>query len=247
MPDVVVNAAAYTAVDDAESEPELAERINAEAPERLAYLSRAVGSRMVQISTDYVFDGKKTGAYLESDPVNPISVYGRTKLAGEKRVASEKPQHLILRTAWLYSPFGRNFVRTMLDLASCRDTLSVVADQLGTPTSAHDLADAIVQILTRWQSNPSAGTGEIYHLAGSGVTTWFELARHTMKVSRGAGGPFAEILGIPTSEWPSKAQRPANSTLNSRKFAADFDWRSPHWQDSLDTVVRRLLAERVTA
>jgi dTDP-4-dehydrorhamnose reductase len=246
-PDVIVNAAAFTAVDDAESEPMLAERINAEAPGNLAFASREVGARIIQISTDYVFDGKKRGAYLESDAVNPLSVYGRTKLEGEKRAAAENPRHLILRTAWLYSPFGRNFIRTMLNLASNQETVSVVDDQHGTPTSAHDLADAVLQILQRWRSDPSIGTGQIYHLAGSGTTTWYGLARHMFETSRWANGPFANVLGISSREWPSKTPRPINSMLNCSKFAADFAWSAPPWAESVDAVTHRLLTELTTA
>ena len=246
-PDVVISAAAFTAVDDAESNSLLAHGINAEAPGHLAFASRKVGARLIQISTDYVYDGMKSGAYLESDAVNPLSVYGRTKLEGENRCAAENPQHVILRTAWLYSPFGQNFIKTMLKLASSRESIRVVEDQYGSPTSAHDLAEAILKILQSWQSTPSMGIGQIYHVAGSGETTWCGLARHLFEASRNANGPQAAVLGIPSGEWPSKAPRPFNSILNCRKFAADFAWSAPLWQESVNAVTHRLLVESMTA
>lgn len=241
-PEVIVNAAAYTAVDRAEDEPELAWRINAEAPGILARAARIAGARLIHISTDYVYDGCKLGAYVETDPVAPQCVYGRTKLEGEERVRAEHPGHTILRTAWLYSPFGRNFVRTMLDLARTRDTLTVVADQKGSPTSALDLADAILGIVRHWRNDPHGGTGETYHCAGSGDATWFDLARHALATSRAAGGPFAEVTPIASSQWPTRAVRPANSRLDCSKFARDFAWRAPDWRRSVDNVVMRLAA-----
>lgn len=239
-PDVIVNAAAYTAVDKAEDEPELARTINAVAPGVLAVAASEIGARLIHLSTDYVYDGRKSEPYVESDPTGPSSVYGKTKLDGEVAVCDHGRAHIILRTAWVYSPFGRNFVRTMLELAAVRPQLSVVDDQQGNPTSALDLADAVLAIVAHWQRAPETGLGEVYHCAGTGATTWCGLARYTLGLSRELGGPFAEVAAIATSAWPTKAARPANSRLDCGKLASDFGWRLPAWQESVEEVVRRL-------
>lgn len=241
QPDVIIGAAAYTAVDRAEDEPDLAMRLNGEAPGWLARAACTNGARFLQISTDYVFDGRKTSPYVESDPAAPQSAYGRTKLEGERRVLAEMPEAVILRTSWVYSPFGRNFVKTMLELAETRDRLTVVDDQHGNPTSALDLADACLAIIQTWRDAPTVGLGEIYHCAGSGETTWCGLACHTLGASRKYGGPFAEVTGITTKDWPTKAPRPANSRLDCTKLGRDFAWRAPDWRDSTEFVVHRLL------
>jgi len=242
-PDVVVSAAAYTAVDKAEDEPELAAKINGEGPGILARAAKGIGARLIHVSTDYVFDGMKSEPYVETDRVNPQSVYGRTKLEGEERVRAEHPYHIILRTAWVYSPFGQNFVRKMLHLAETRNRLSVVNDQFGNPTSALDLSDAIFTVIQRWRQLPSTGIGETYHCAGSGDTNWYELARHIMSVSYSAGGPCAEISPIRSQEWPGKAARPANSRLDCSRFPADFGWRLADWQVSVRHSVLRLIRQ----
>lgn len=166
-PDVVINAAAYTAVDQAEDEPERAFRINGDAAGEVAAAARAAGARIIQISTDYVFDGGGEGSYSEDAPVNPLGIYGRSKLAGEEQVRSNNPDHAIVRTAWVYSPFGKNFLKTMIALGHSRDLVTVVADQYGNPSSALDLADGLLAILDRWSAG-GAGLGETYHLAGTG-------------------------------------------------------------------------------
>ena len=240
-PEVVIGAAAYTAVDQAEDEPDLAMQLNGDAAGWLARAARAEGARFLQISTDYVFDGLKTAPYVEGDPANPQSVYGRSKLEGERRARAEMPEVVIVRTAWVYSPFGRNFVKTMLTLAETRDHLSVVDDQHGNPTSALDLADACLAIIRTWRERPTSGLGEIYHCAGSGETTWCGLARHTLDTSRALAGPFAEVAAIPTADWPTKAARPANSRLDCRKVGRDFGWQAPDWRRSTEEVVARLL------
>lgn len=245
-PDVVVSAAAYTAVDRAEEEPNLATRINEEAPGILARAAFRVGARIIHISTDYVFDGRKIDPYIETDPVNPLCVYGQTKFAGEDRVRAEHPSHIILRTAWLYSPFGHNFVRTILRLAEMRDRLTVVDDRQGNPTSALDLADAILTIIAHWLKEPGSGLTGIYHCAGTGETTWCGFARHVLAVSREAGGPFADVVPIRSDQWPTKAARPVNSRLDCSKFARDFGWRAPEWRCSVSGVVRRLVQARMT-
>jgi dTDP-4-dehydrorhamnose reductase len=245
-PDIVVSAAAYTAVDRAEDEPDVAMRINGEAAGILAQTVRASGARLIHISTDYVYGGSKNGPYVETDPVDPQNAYGRSKLEGERRVLTELPQAVILRTSWVYSPFGRNFVKTMLELARTGDRLAVVDDQRGNPTSALDLADAIISMVVTWKSRLNDGLGEIYHCAGSGDATWRDFAEHVFAVSRMNGGPFAEIAGIATSQWPAKAKRASNSRLDCSKFTRDFAWSAPHWRGSVELTVRRLLAAHKT-
>lgn len=232
-PDLVINAAAFTAVDAAEDEPERAFRINADAAGEIAAAARAAGAPIVQISTDYVFDGASAAPYREDDPVAPIGVYGRSKLAGEERVRAANPDHLIVRTAWVYSPFGRNFVRTMMAAARDREELRVVADQRGNPTNALDLADALLAIARRWQS----GT---IHLAGTGAASWFEFASAIMAECARLGLPAARIVPIVTADWPTRAQRPQDSTLDCSRAASLFGVDMPDWRESLPAVVARL-------
>jgi dTDP-4-dehydrorhamnose reductase len=239
-PDVVVNAAAYTAVDQAEDEPELAFRINAEAAGEVAAAARDVGASILQISTDYVFDGSATGAYDEDAAPNPVGVYGRSKLAGEERVRAAFPASVIVRTAWVYSPFGRNFVRTMFEAAGQHDELRVVADQRGSPTSALDLADGLLAMVDRWRDGERTGQGETYHLAGSDEASWDELARAVMEARARLGLRVARVEGIRTEDWPTKAERPRNSVLDSGKFERHFGFTMPDWRASVETVVARL-------
>lgn len=241
-PNIVISAAAWTAVDQAEDEPERAFLANAESPGRLALAAKAVGARIIHVSTDYVFDGAKETPYVEADPVNPQSVYGRSKAEGEARVRAEHGDHLILRTAWVYSPFGKNFVQTMLTAAATRDRLAVVDDQRGSPTCALDLADGVLAIVERWRSGGNTGLGETYHCAGSGDTSWCGFARHIFEASRRMGGPFAEVAAISTQEWPTRAVRPMNSRLDCSKLAADFGYLAPDWRPSVEAVVTRLIA-----
>jgi dTDP-4-dehydrorhamnose reductase len=238
-PEVVINAAAFTAVDQAEDEPERARAVNVEAAGAIAAAARESGARIIQISTDYVFDGSAEGAYSEGAPTHPLGVYGRTKCEGEARVRAEAPDHLILRTAWLYSPFGKNFVRTMMQLAEDRDTVSVVADQRGNPTSAYDLADGMIAVLEAWRHG-GTGLGGTYHLAGTGITTWAGFAEAIFDHCRALGLPAARVEPIASVDWPARAPRPLNSALNSSRFEADFGYCAPAWQDSLQTVVGRL-------
>jgi dTDP-4-dehydrorhamnose reductase len=239
-PDVVINAAAFTAVDQAEDEPERARAVNVEAAGAIAAAARESGARIIQISTDYVFDGTADGPYSEDAPTNPLGVYGRSKLEGEERVRAEAPEHLILRTAWLYSPFGKNFVRTMMHLAEVRDTVSVVADQRGNPTSAYDLADGIVAVLDCWRDDPGRGLGETYHLCGSGEASWCELAAQVMAERRQLGLRAAHVEPISTANWPTRAPRPHFSVLDCSKARKDFGIRLPAWQASVAKVVKRL-------
>jgi dTDP-4-dehydrorhamnose reductase len=241
-PDAVVNAAAYTAVDLAEDEPERAFRINAEAAGEAAEAARAAGAPILHISTDYVFDGRASGPYAEDSPTNPLGVYGRSKLAGEERVRAASADHLILRTAWVYSPFGRNFLKTMMALAERTEIAKVVADQKGNPSSALDLADGLLSILQRWRAGDRIGLGGIYHLAGTGGASWADFAQVIFDECRALGRPAAEVEPIATADWPTKAKRPANSTLDCSKFAADFKHTMPEWRQSARDIVRRLAA-----
>ncbi|MDX8470260.1 dTDP-4-dehydrorhamnose reductase [Mesorhizobium sp. VK23B] len=239
-PDIVVSAAAYTAVDQAEDEKDLAFAINAAGAGKVAEAAARLGVPVIQLSTDYVFDGSKDGAYVETDATAPLGVYGASKLAGEEAVAAANPRHLILRTAWVYSPFGRNFVKTMLRLAAERHEISVVADQWGNPTSALDIADAILHAAAILRDDKSFAASGVYHLAGSGETNWSGFARHVLDASRAFGGPHASVRDIATADYPTKAKRPANSRLSSAKFADVFGWRSPEWRAAAEEVVRRL-------
>lgn len=242
-PDVIISAGAYTNVDKAEDEPEEAALINAVAPGVLGRIASRHGSRVVHLSTDYVFDGAKPSPYLETDSVAPQSVYGRTKLEGEESLRSSGADHIILRTAWVYSPFSRNFARTMLTLAMNRSQLNVVDDQIGNPTSALDIADAILTVVQRWKAEPRLGLGEIYHCAGTGSASWREFAQSLFNFSRELGGPFAEALPITSNQWPSKVVRPRYSMLDCGKLERTFGWRAPHWEESARVVVSRLINE----
>jgi dTDP-4-dehydrorhamnose reductase len=239
-PEVIINAAAYTAVDQAEDEPERAFRINAEAAGELAAAARSAGARFIQISTDYVYDGAGEGAYLETAATNPLGVYGRSKLEGEQRVLQAHPEAVVVRTAWVYSPFGKNFVKTMFAFGGQRDELSVVSDQIGNPSSALDLADGLLAVLAGWQTGSGAGSGGTYHLAGSGVTNWSELAAHVMTERAARGLPAARVRPIRTEDWPTKAARPRNSSLDTSKFERDFGYRAPDWRQSASAVIDRL-------
>ncbi|MER9652415.1 dTDP-4-dehydrorhamnose reductase [Mesorhizobium sp. M0152] len=240
-PDIVVSAAAYTAVDQAEDEPDLAFQVNAVGAGKVAQAAARLGVPVIHLSTDYVFDGSKDRAYVETDPTAPLGVYGASKLAGEQAVAAANPRHVILRTAWVYSPFGKNFVKTMLRLAADRDEISVVADQWGNPTSALDIADAILHAAAMLHGDKNFGAFGAYHLAGTGETSWSGFARHILDTSRVFGGPWARVRDIATTGYPTKARRPANSRLSTARFATAFGWTAPDWQDSTGKVVRRLL------
>ena len=240
-PDLIVSAAAYTAVDNAEDEPSVAMAVNGEGPGVLARAGARIGAPIIHLSTDYIFDGSLDRPYREDDPVAPMGVYGTTKLAGECAVASSGAQYAILRTAWVYSPFGNNFVKTMLRLAGDRDSVNVVDDQRGSPTSALDIADAIVAIADRSRTDPNWGAYAIYHLAGTGEASWAEFAAAIFAESEALGGPSAIVTGIPTSAYPTKAVRPANSRLDCSRLAATFGFHAPDWRVSLREVVARLV------
>jgi len=234
-PDLVINAAAYTAVDKAEEEPALAFRINGEGAGEAAAAARQAGAPIIHISTDYVFDGAAPEPYTEDAEPNPLSVYGRSKLAGEDAVRAANPDHLILRTAWVYSPFGRNFVRTMAAAAQTRDRVDVVADQHGSPTAALDLADAILRIAERRDFS-----GTTYHLAGSGSASWFDLASEVMANCRRLGLPSAEVQPIAAADWPTRAVRPAYAVLDSGRIHRELGIRLPDWRKSVAATAERL-------
>ncbi|WP_413992050.1 dTDP-4-dehydrorhamnose reductase [Labrys okinawensis] len=241
-PDVIVNAAAYTAVDKAELEPDKARAINTEGAAAAARAAQSAGVPIIQISTDYVFDGTLDRPYQENDATGPLGVYGRTKLDGENAVRAITPSHVILRTAWVYSTFGNNFVRTMLRLALTRDEIGVVADQHGCPTSADDIAVAILKLarqLTDHSAEPSFPWG-IYHMAAQGDAVWADVADAVFARSKALGGPCAEVRRIETSAYPTPAKRPANSRLDSGKLAG-LGIELPNWRSSLDACVKALL------
>lgn len=236
----IVNCGAYTQVDRAEDEPELAARINGEAPGALARAAAAAGIPIVQISTDYVFAGDKPSAYDETDPTGPQGAYGRGKLAGESAVAASGARHAILRTAWVFSGGGANFVRTMLRLGAERDSVSVVADQFGCPTHAGDLAEAVAAVtLALEQGRSDGGT---WHVVNAGETSWHGLAAQVFARAAIHGRPTPALHAIPTSAYPTKAPRPANSRLAGAKLARDFGITLRSWQSAADAAVDQIIA-----
>ena len=243
LPDIVINPAAYTAVDRAESEADLAFAINRDGAGAVAAAAQEFGIPVIHLSTDYVFDGKKGTPYVETDPVAPQSVYGRSKLAGEIAVAAACQRHIILRTAWVYAPFGTNFVRTMMRLGSERDRLRVVNDQIGCPTYAPDIARAIISIaisieLHGWRPEFAGVT----HLAGPDELSWFTFASEIMQLVKARGGHSAIIDPISAADYPTAAVRPANSRLNCDRLHSLFNLRLPALSDALERCIDRLLA-----
>lgn len=240
-PDVVISAAAYTAVDLAESNATEAEAVNAIGPGRLAAACAALGLPFLHLSTDYVFDGTKPTPYREDDATGPTGVYGATKLAGEKAVAAANPRHVILRTAWVYAHEGKNFVKTMLKLAETRPALGVVSDQLGCPTYASDIATALFDI-ARQVKGKAAGEAcfGTFHLAGSGDTSWAGFASAIFALAAKQGLPAAAVNPISASEYPTPAKRPANSRLDGAKLREIFGITMPHWHDGLARCIQRL-------
>jgi dTDP-4-dehydrorhamnose reductase len=240
QPDVIVNAAAHTAVDKAESEPELARTINALAPTVLAQAATKIGAWLVHYSTDYVFDGSGSAPWKETDATGPLSVYGQTKLEGEQAVAST-PKHLILRTSWVYATRGGNFAKTMLRLASEREALTVINDQFGAPTSAELLADVTAHALRKLQDQPALAG--LYHCIASGETSWHGYAQFVLGQAQALGMPLKagpeQVAPTPTSSYPTPAKRPLNSRLDTGKLQAAFGLTMPHWQMG----VARMLTE----
>ena len=238
QPQVVVNAAAYTAVDKAESEPELALQVNGNSPGILAEATAAIGAGLIHISTDYVFDGSQSSPYRETDPTNPLGSYGRSKLAGEEAIRAANPLHLIVRTAWVYGVQGQgNFVKTMLRVGADREELRVVCDQIGAPTWSKDLAGAIAQMVPQLTPE-TAGT---YHYTNSGVTSWYDFAVAIFEEGAAIGFPLKvqKVTPITTADYPTPAQRPAFSVLSLQKTTALLGNPPPQWRHSL----RQMLAE----
>lgn len=240
-PDVIVSAAAYTAVDKAESEPELAFAVNEEGARSVAKAAKRLDVPLIHLSTDYVFDGSKDTPYVEEDATGPTGVYGASKLAGENAVLTEHADCAILRTAWVYSPFGANFVKTMLRLAGGRDEVGVVADQRGNPTSALDIADGILRVARNLADSSDSNLRGIFHMTAAGEASWAEFAEATFAASAEAGGPSARVRPIRTADYPTAAKRPANSRLDCTKLAHAHGVSLPDWHSSLKEVVSRLV------
>lgn len=239
---LVINPAAYTAVDQAEQEEALATRVNAEGPGALARACHRVGIPIIHLSTDYVFDGRKTGPYVEDDPVGPLGAYGRSKLAGEIAVRAACPQHLILRTAWVFSAHGKNFVRTMLRLAAEKPALRVVADQHGCPTAAHDIARVLVALASALVLDGRQDGFGTYHFAGAGPTTWHGFADAIVAAQAAQTGRRPPVEPITTADFPTPAARPANSVLATDRLTAAFGLEPRPWRETLPEVLAALRA-----
>ena len=237
-PDYLVNAAAYTAVDKAEIEPDLAYSINAIAPKIMAESAEKIQAKFLHISTDYVFDGRKNTPYLETDLTNPLGVYGQSKLRGEEEIKTVNSQAIILRTAWVYGSYGKsNFVKTMLRLGKEREELKVVVDQVGSPTWAKDIATAITQLLIN-VDNPAG----IYNFTNSGVASWFDLTKAIFEEAKISGIPLKiqRVIPITTAEYPTPAVRPAYSVLSGQKISQQLGYIPPYWRDSLKAMLNQL-------
>ncbi|HVY27449.1 MAG TPA: dTDP-4-dehydrorhamnose reductase [Polyangiaceae bacterium] len=242
--DFVVNAAAYTAVDRAESESDRAFEVNRDGPRHLARACAQRGIPLLHVSTDYVFDGSKASAYVEDDPIQPLGVYGASKAAGEAAVRDALREHFILRTSWVFSAFGNNFVKTMLRLARERDELRVVADQHGRPTATRDLALAILEVVRQYRSGGRQfGT---FHFANAGGTTWYEFANAIVQQQAPLTGRAPRVVPITTAEYPTPARRPANSELDTSRFERAFAHSPRHWRAGLAEVLDELLGARAT-
>jgi dTDP-4-dehydrorhamnose reductase len=243
-PDVIVNAGAYTAVDLAESEEALATKINGDGAGAVAKAAAALGVPVIQLSTDYVFPGDLDRPYREDDTTSPVNAYGRSKLAGEAAVRAATPSHVILRTSWVYSPFGKNFVRTMLALGATRPALNVVADQIGQPTAALDIADALLAVCRRLTAGP--GNDNLFgtfHLAGTGATSWADFAELIFVEAARHGRAPVTVTKIASDAYKTAAKRPANSRLDTQKLAEVYGIRLPPWQKSVSETVNRLLSD----
>lgn len=237
-PDYLVNAAAYTAVDKAETEPDLAYSINAIAPKIMAESAEKIKAKFLHISTDYVFDGRKNTPYLETDLTNPLGVYGQSKLRGEEEIKTVNSQAIILRTAWVYGSYGKsNFVKTMLRLGKEREELKVVVDQVGSPTWSKDIATAITQLLIN-VDNPAG----IYNFTNSGVASWFDLTKAIFEEAKISGIPLKiqRVIPITTAEYPTPAVRPAYSVLSGQKISQQLGYIPPYWRDSLKAMLNQL-------
>jgi dTDP-4-dehydrorhamnose reductase len=241
-PNLIVSAAAYTQVDNAESDRDLAFAVNQRGPSAIARAASELGVPLIHLSTDYVFDGSKASPYAETDDPRPATIYGASKLAGEQAVLSEHADTVVLRTAWVYSPFAANFVKTMLRLAGDRDEVSVVGDQHGDPTSALDLADGILRVGKNLLGEPRSELRGVFHMTGEGEASWAEFAQAIFAQSAELGGPTATVIPITTADYPTAARRPANSRLDTAKLQRTHGVCLPHWHSSLKQVVMRLLS-----
>jgi dTDP-4-dehydrorhamnose reductase len=240
-PQVIVSAAAYTSVDIAESEPQLAFAVNERGAEAVARAASMLEVPLIHLSTDYVFDGEKPSPYCEADAVNPIGVYGSSKLAGERAVLASHDNVAVVRTAWIYSPFGTNFVKTMLQLANSRQEIPIVEDQLGNPTSALDLADGILAIAHNLKTSSDPARRGVFHMCGAQEGSWADFAESIFEASAASGGPVARVKRIGSADYPTMAARPPNSRLDCRKAAEIHGVRLPPWRDSLKPMIKRLI------
>ena len=239
--DALINAAAYTAVDKAESEPDLAMRVNGEGAGFVAEAAAVLDIPLLHLSTDYVFSGDLDRSYREDDQTSPTGAYGRSKLEGEKRIAAIHSNHVILRTAWLYSPYGANFVKTMLRLGETRDEVGVVSDQIGNPTSALDIADALLKISRQITRDQSSGLRGIFHMAGQGEASWADFAAAIFEGAHRYGRRETIVKPIATADYPTPAKRPANSRLDTGKLQRIYAVSLPHWRTSVEDCVQKLL------
>ncbi len=242
----VVNAAGYTDVDRAESEQTLAFAINTDAPARLAAETGRRGIPLIHISTDYVFDGRKGAYYVESDATGPLNAYGRSKLAGELGIRAATSRHVIIRTSWVYSPTGKNFVRTILRLAAERERLTIVADQRGCPTAARDIAKASLDVALRCAAEPDRAPYGLYHFAGAGEATWFEFACAIIEIADGWLPRQPQVVPIKTADYPTKALRPADTRLDCAAMARVFGITARPWREALTATLDCLLAKEAT-
>ena len=240
-PDLIISAAAYTAVDQAESESALAHAVNTDGPSALAETAAKLDIPIVHISTDYVFDGAKGTPYSEDDALSPLGVYGLSKLGGEKALAAATNNYAILRTAWVYSPFGKNFLKTMLRVAEGRDVVNVVDDQFGNPTSALDIADGVLAVSRCLIESSDPGLRGVFHMTAKGESSWADFAEWIFQVSSEIGGPSAEVNRIPSSDYPTPAKRPTNSRLNCGKLLDTYGVSLPQWQSSTQKTVAQII------
>lgn len=238
--DAIINAAAYTAVDKAESEPDIAMRVNADGAGYAAEAAAQLGVPLLHLSTDYVFDGTLDRPYREDDATGPTSAYGQSKLAGEQKIATLYANHAILRTSWVYSPFGSNFVKTMLRLGESRAEVAVVADQIGSPTSALDIADALLAIAHRLRVDPAPDLRGVFHMTGTDVATWADFAEWIFAEAQQHGRRLVRVHRIATRDYPTPARRPANSRLDNSKLQAVYRLSLPNWRESASNCVARL-------
>jgi dTDP-4-dehydrorhamnose reductase len=232
----VINCAAYTAVDKAEENSEIAEQVNAKGVLNLVNALKKVDGKLIHISTDYVFDGNHSQPYKESDPVSPVGVYGQTKRAGELAVLNSSIDAIVIRTSWLYSVYGNNFVKTMLSLGNEKKSIQVVSDQKGTPTFAKDLAKTCLDILSDASSTKISKKGSLYHYSNEGVTSWYDFATAIMEISN----IDCKVIPIETKDFPTQARRPMYSVLDKSKIKSDFKVIIPHWRDSLTNCIKKI-------